>query len=105
MGRFRKFQAAVRESGFVELKSSGDGSVLWFGKSSSQPDKQPDQRICIDRLTNSATVYFTTPRGTVDSKTFRAVTNLQEWIAAEPSRETNVKPSGGSSSLLRTSRY
>jgi len=104
MGRFRKFQAAARECGFVEMKSSGDGSVLWFGKNTSQPDQQPNQRICIDRLTNSATVYFTTPRGAVDSKTFRAVTNLQEWMASEPSREKDVKPSGGSSSLLKTSR-
>jgi hypothetical protein len=104
MGRFRKFQTAARECGFVELKSSGDGSVLWFGKNTSQPDKQPDQRLCIDRLTNSATVYFTTPRGTVDSKTFRAVSNLQEWIASEPSRGQDVKPSGSSFSLLKTSR-
>ena len=104
MGRFRKFQAAAREYGFVELKSSGDGSVLWFGKSTSQPDKQPNQRLCIDRLTNSATVYFTTPRGTVDSKTFRAISNLQEWIASEPSRQQDVKPSGGSFSLLKTSK-
>ena len=104
MGRFRKFQAAARECGFIELKSSGDGSVLWFGKNTLQPDQQPNQRICIDRLTNSATVYFTTPRGTVDSKIFRAVTNLQEWMASEPFRGQDVKPSGGSFSRLKTSR-
>jgi hypothetical protein len=89
MGRFRKFQTAARESGFVELKSSGDGSVLWFGKNISQPDKQPDQRICIDRLTNSATVYFTTQRGAVGWKTFRGVSKMQEWIASEGS---HVRP-------------
>jgi hypothetical protein len=104
MGKFRNFQTAARESGFVELKASRDGSVLWFGKNISQPGKQPDQRICIDSLTNSATVYFTTPRGTVDSKTFRAVTHLQEWMASEPSHGQDVKPSGGSLSLLKTSR-
>jgi hypothetical protein len=104
MGKFRKFQTAARESGFVELKSTGDGSVLWFGKNISQPDTQPVQRICIDRLTNSATVYFTTPRGTVESKTFRGVCTMQEWIASESSRGQDVKPSGGSLSLLKTSR-
>jgi hypothetical protein len=36
--------------------------------------------MCIDSLTNSATVYWMTVPGRVNSKTFRGVPALQEWF-------------------------
>lgn len=87
MGRIRGFQTAARENGFVELGISGDGTVQWFRRNDSRPDKQADQRLCIDKLTNSATIYSTTALGKVDAKTFRGVSNLREWIALESAND------------------
>lgn len=86
MGRIRGFQTAARESGFVELGISGDGTVQWFRRNDSR-DKQAEQRLCIDKLTNSATIYSTTPLGKVDAKTFRGVSNLREWIALKSAND------------------
>jgi hypothetical protein len=36
--------------------------------------------MCIDRLTNSATVYWTTAPGELKSKTFRGIPALEEWL-------------------------
>jgi hypothetical protein len=38
------------------------------------------QRMCIDSLTNSATVYWMSVPGSVKSKTFRDAPALQEWF-------------------------
>jgi hypothetical protein len=40
--------------------------------------------LCIDRLTNSATVYWTKAPGKLNSKTFRGVPALQEWLNLGP---------------------
>jgi hypothetical protein len=87
MGIFRGFQIAARESGFVELEPFADGTVQWFRKTDSRQGPQVDQRLCIDKLTNSATVYSSTAHGKVDSKTFRGVSNLREWFALGSSND------------------
>ena len=80
MGKFLGFQAAAREGGFVELKKSEDGTVHWFGKNDLRTAPQTEQRICIDMLTDSATVYSRSTEGRVDSRTFRGVSHLREWM-------------------------
>jgi hypothetical protein len=74
------FQVAARACGFVEVDECGEGTVVWFRKATADAATGTHQRMCIDRLTNSATVYWTNDRGKFDSKTFRSVTALQEWI-------------------------
>jgi hypothetical protein len=78
MVRLEAFQTAAREGGFVKVR--GEGNVLWFRKRTADTTTQTHQRMCIDGLTNSVTVYWMTAPGKVNSKTFRAVLALQEWF-------------------------
>jgi len=76
----QSFHTAARQCGFVDVNESAEGTVLWLRKKASDTDRETYQRMCIDSLTNSATVYWMTVRGKVNSKTFRGVLALQEWI-------------------------
>ena len=79
MERLQAFQTAARKSGFVEVRESGEGSVLWLRKNAPDNTRDTHQRMCIDSVTNSVTVYWMTIPGEVNSKTFRGVSALQEW--------------------------
>ena len=81
------FQVAGRKCGFVEVEECGDGTVLLFRKAATDAATGTHQRMCMDRLTNSATVYWTNVRGKIDSKTFRSVTAFQEWVSINISAE------------------
>lgn len=84
MVKLQEFQTAAREGGFVEVKESAEGTVLWLRKSASDTARDAHQRMCIDSLTNSVTVYWMTVPGKVNSKTFRGVPALQEWCELRP---------------------
>jgi len=84
MIRLQAFQTAAREGGFVKVSESEEGNVLWLMKSATDTITETHQRMCIDSLTNSVTVYWMTAPGKVISKTFRAVPALQEWIKLTP---------------------
>jgi hypothetical protein len=85
MERLQEFQAAVRPGGFAEVEQSEGGTVLWFRKEKQDAATQTHQRICIDSESNNMTVYWMGAAGKIDSKTFRSVSGLQEWIALHPS--------------------
>jgi hypothetical protein len=74
------FQAVARDSGFVTLEESGDETIMWLRKKASVTDTSADQRMCTDSLTNSATIFWTTLQGRLNSKTFRGVLALQQWL-------------------------
>jgi hypothetical protein len=76
-----EFQVAARKCGFVEVDEYGDGTVLWFEKATIDAATDRRQRMCIDCLTNSATVYWTNVKEKINSKTFRSVTTFQEWMS------------------------
>jgi hypothetical protein len=38
------------------------------------------KRLCIDAMTNGATLYWETAGAKVNSKTFRTVIGLREWL-------------------------
>ena len=80
------FQVAAREGGFVELKGNehGEETVLWLRKEAQDKNSKTHQRLCIDSLLKSATVYWMNVLGKIDSKTFRTVASLQEWFALHP---------------------
>jgi hypothetical protein len=84
MEKLQAFQAAAREGGFVEVKESGEGNVLWLRKNTRDTVRETHQRMCIDSLTNSVTVYWMTVPGKVNAKTFRGVPALQEWFELRP---------------------
>jgi hypothetical protein len=80
MERLQTFQTAARKSGFVEVNESGGGTVLWLRRKAPDTARETHQRMCIDSLTKSATIYWMTVPGDLKSKTFRDVPALQEWF-------------------------
>ena len=82
MEELQSFQAAARENGFVAANESKDHSILWLKKAAADPSTGPPQRMCLDTVTKSATVYWTNARGLTDSKTFRSADSLREWLNA-----------------------
>jgi hypothetical protein len=84
MERLQAFQTAARKGGFVEVNESEEGTVLWLRKTPPDTIRDTHQRMCIDSLTNSVTVYWMTVPGKVNSKTFRGVPALQEWFELRP---------------------
>ena len=84
MEKLQSFQIAAREGGFVEVSQSEEGSVLWLSKSTPNMAREMHQRMCIDSLTNSVTVFWMNVTGALNSKTFREVPALQAWFAVGP---------------------
>jgi hypothetical protein len=80
MEKLQAFQAAAREGGFVVIEESEESGVLWLKKQTANAE----DRICLDSLTNSATVYWATIPWKINSKTFRDASGLREWILARP---------------------
>lgn len=84
MERFQAFQTVAREGGFVKVTESTEGTVLWLRKYAPDSVMETRQRMCINRLTDSVTVYWMAVPGKVTSQTFRAVPALQEWFKLGP---------------------
>ena len=80
MQGLQAFQTAAREGGFVDVAESEQETVLWLKKSSPDSVREAHQRMCIDSFTNSVTVYWIAVPDKINSKTFRAVPALQEWL-------------------------
>lgn len=78
MERLQAFQDAAHKSGFVDVEETEDGNVLWLKK----PTANAEDRMCIDSLTNSVTVFWATIPWKINSKTFRAVSALQDWLVS-----------------------
>jgi hypothetical protein len=76
------FQLVARENGFVEVGHAEEGTVLWFRNTT--PDAGPGavhKRLCVDGLTNSATVFWeTAPSAKLNSMTFRTASALRSWL-------------------------
>jgi hypothetical protein len=84
MQALQGFQTVARERGFTEVNEIVGGNVLWLRKDTPHTRRETHQRMCIDSLTNSVTVYWMTVPGKLNSKTFRVVAALQEWFELEP---------------------
>lgn len=81
MEKLQAFQAAAREGGFIAVEESDDGTVMWLKKATADAE----DRMCLDSMTSSATVYWATIPWKINSKTFRATSALQEWILSRSS--------------------
>jgi hypothetical protein len=84
MMKLEAFQTAAREGGFVAEIEMGEGTVQWLRKIPSHMARDTHQRMCIDTMTNSVTLYWVGDPGKLNSKTFRDVPALQEWFQLEP---------------------
>jgi hypothetical protein len=80
------FRTIAHDGGFIDLEESENGTVLWLRRQSPDAPTNTHQRICMDSVTNSVTVYWTTSLGKVESKTFRTATDLREWLASQAVR-------------------
>ena len=78
------FQSAAREGGFVADIGMGEGTVQWLRKIPPSMARDTHQRMWIDTMTSSMTVYWVGVPGKLNSKTFRNVSALQEWFQLEP---------------------
>jgi hypothetical protein len=83
-GRMQAFQTAAREGGFVEINQYAHGSVRWLCRKAPDTARETHERMCIDGVTNSVTVYWMGIPAGLNSKTFRGVPALQEWFKLRP---------------------
>jgi len=75
------FQTVARESGFVEIGDAEEGNVLWFRNATADAGSTVHKRLCVDGLTNSATVFWeTAPSSKLNSMTFRTASALRAWL-------------------------
>jgi phage tail sheath gpL-like len=81
------FQVAARWHGFIPLNEADDGSAVWLRNVLPDVESSVHKRLCIDAITNSATLYWETAGAKVNSKTFRTVTGLREWLERHPARQ------------------
>jgi len=86
MRRLLPFQAAAQESGFLNVKGREGSTVVWLSRQTPGTTSKSHQRICMDSLTVSATVYWSDSQGNVASKSFRKSQALKEWLAMDPVR-------------------
>jgi len=80
MNKLQKFQVVARENGFIEDSESQDGSAVWFRNAKADVGSVVHRSLCIDGLTNSATVFWETVPSKLNSITFRTVSALREWL-------------------------
>lgn len=84
MNRLRPFLEAAQKSGFVNLRESQNGTILWLNRETPNATSKTRQRLCVDALTVSATVYRIDSHGSVTSTSFRKPSEFREWLALEP---------------------
>jgi hypothetical protein len=56
MENLKEFQEVARKHGFVCVEETEDGTVLWL----TRPTADAEDRMCIDSVTNSVTVFWET---------------------------------------------
>lgn len=78
MNKLKAFQDIARKNGFADVEETDDGTVLWL----SRPTANAEDRMCVDSVTNSATVFWATIPWKINSKTFRAASDLEQWFAS-----------------------
>jgi hypothetical protein len=84
MESLQALRTIARHGGFIEVNEYSEETVLWLRKNASVTVGETYQLMCIDSLTNSATVYWISVPNVVRSKTFRGFRALQEWFELKP---------------------
>jgi hypothetical protein len=84
MVRLQQFRVLAGQDGFIEVNRIEDGSVVWLRNRLPDMGTNFHKRLCLDSLTNSATVYWQPVGAQVNSETFRTVSSLQDWLGAHP---------------------
>ena len=84
MERLQAFQEAARRDGFIGVKEVQDETVVWLRNSLPDVGTRFHKRLCLDGVTNSATIYWQTVAEHLNSKTFRTVSSMEEWLRLHP---------------------
>jgi hypothetical protein len=88
MEKLQEFQSAARDNGFIEVGESEQGSAVWFRNATPDAGTDVHKRLCIDSLTNSATVFWETLPAKLNSMTFRTAPALRAWFALRVGNKT-----------------
>jgi hypothetical protein len=80
MNKLQEFQSAARDNGYAEANEYDAENAVWFRKATPDQGTEVHKRLCIDSLTDSATVFWQTVPAKLNSKTFRTVSSLKEWF-------------------------
>jgi hypothetical protein len=86
MVKLQTLKVAALLEGFIKVRDVADGSVMWFTSALPDVDTNFHKRLCLDSLTNSATIYWETIGAKIHSETFRTVSSFQEWLGLHPIR-------------------
>lgn len=78
--KIQAFRMAARENGSDEIKENIKGSIVWLRKATPDVGTDVHRRLCIDSITDSATVFWQTVPAKLNSKTFRTVSDLKNWF-------------------------
>jgi hypothetical protein len=84
MTQTRALLVAAVEDGFIEVNQVEDGSAVWLRNQRPDVGTTFYKRLCLDDVTNSATIYWETAELSFNSKTFRTASSLQEWLGSHP---------------------
>jgi len=84
MVRLKAIRIAAREDGFIEVSRIDDGSAVWLRNRLPDAGTNAHKRLCLDGLTNSATIYWQPVGAQFTSKTFRTASSFQEWLGSHP---------------------
>jgi hypothetical protein len=82
IARLQEFQSAARENGYAEANEDVGGGTCWLRKGTPDAGTEVHKRICIDSVTDSATVFWQTIPAKLNSKTFRTVSSLKDWFGS-----------------------
>lgn len=78
--KLQEFRMAARENGYDEINENAGGSIVWLRKATPDVGTDAHKRLCIDSITDSATVFWQTVPAKLNSKTFRTVSDLKNWF-------------------------
>jgi hypothetical protein len=84
IARLQEFQSAAHEDGYAEANEDVGRSTCWLRKAAPDAGTEVHKRLCIDGITDSATVFWQTVPAKFNSKTFRTVSSLKDWFGSSP---------------------
>jgi len=84
MVKLQAIRVAAAKDGFTEFKRVEDRSTVWLRNRLPDVGTNVHKRLCLDGLTNSATIYWQPVGAQFNSKTFRTVSSFQEWLGSHP---------------------
>jgi hypothetical protein len=78
--KLQEFRTAAHENGYDEINGNVEGDIIWLRKATPDIGTEVHKRLCIDSITDSATVFWQTVPAKLNSKTFRTVSSLKDWL-------------------------